>query len=204
MSAAEFAAITELYIAYFDRAPASKGLLYWAARMEDGMTLSEIAESFFVQTETQNTYAAYLNDDGSVANTQAFVTAVFNNVLGRDPAGLYWVTELDRPDSDITPDKFILAVLNGAKAKSGGSADVAYLETKTNIGLYFSAIKGLSNYEDTVSVIDIYDGTATSINNALAEIDRLYAEALHPDTGEFLMPLVGVIDDPLTGMWAST
>jgi hypothetical protein len=204
LSDAQFAAITELYIAYFDRAPAAQGLSYWATRLDDGMSLPQIAKSFFVQPETQNTYAAYLNEDGSVANTKAFVTAVFNNVLGRDPTGLYWMNELDRPDSDITPDKFILAVLNGAKAESGGAADVAYLETKTDIGLYFSAIKGLSDYDDTVSVIDIYDGTAVSVNNAVAEIDRLYAEALDPNTGGFLMPLVGVIDDPFAGMWAAT
>ncbi|MBB4176203.1 hypothetical protein GGR93_004011, partial [Sulfitobacter noctilucicola] len=43
LSAPDFASITELYIAYFDRAPASKGLLYWATRLEEGMSLPEIA-----------------------------------------------------------------------------------------------------------------------------------------------------------------
>jgi hypothetical protein len=196
LSSQDFAAITELYIAYFDRAPAAKGLLYWATRLEDGMTLSEIAESFFVQPETQRTYETFLDDDGNVANTEAFVTAVFNNLLGRDPSGPYWINELDRPNTEITPAIFILAVLNGAKAVTGGAADAAYLDAKTDIGVYFSAIKGLSDYDDTVSVLNLYDGSAVSVTNAVTEIDRIYVEALDPNTGEFLMPLLGVIDDP--------
>jgi hypothetical protein len=195
LSAEDFAAITELYIAYFDRAPAAKGLLYWATRLDDGMTLPEIAESFFVQPETQRTYETFLNNDGSLNDTTAFVKAVFNNVLGRDPSGPYWVNELDT-NPEITPAIFILAVLNGAMAVTGGAADAAYLEAKTDVGVYFSAIKGLSDYDDTVAVMNIFDGSAASITNAVAEIDRLYVEALDPDTGEFLMPLVGVIDDP--------
>ena len=194
--AENFAAITELYIAYFDRAPAANGLLYWASRLDDGMTLPEIAESFFIQPETQRTYAPFLNADGSLADTQAFVTAVFNNVLGRDPSSDYWVNVLDTPASAITPALFILAVLNGAKAVTGGAADAIYLEAKADIGLYFAGIKGLSGYDETVAVMDIYDGSQASVIDAVAEIDRLYDEALDPLTGDFLMPLVGIIDDP--------
>ena len=53
LSTEGIAAIVELYIAYFDRAPAASGLGYWATRLADGMTLPEIANSFFVQPETQ-------------------------------------------------------------------------------------------------------------------------------------------------------
>ena len=195
LSAEDFAAIAELYIAYFDRAPASKGLLYWGTRLDDGMALPEIANSFFVQPETQRTYEAFLNEDGSLNNTEAFVSAVFNNVLGRDPTGPYWVNELNT-NPDITPAIFILAVLNGAKAESGGAADRDYLASKTDIGVYFSAIKGLSEYDDTVSVMNIFDGSTASVNAAVSAIDQIHADALDPINGEFLMPLVGVIDDP--------
>lgn len=195
LSTSEFAAIAELYIAYFDRAPASGGLLYWATRLDDGMTLPEVASSFFVQPETQRTYEAYLNEDGSLNNTEAFVSAVFNNVLGRDPNGPYWVNELDN-NPGITPAIFILAVLNGAKAETGGAADRAYLSNKTDIGVYFSAIKGLSDRDDTVTVMEIFDGSNASVDAAVAAIDQIHADALDPNNGEFLMPLVGVIDDP--------
>ena len=195
LSAEGIAAIVELYIAYFDRAPAASGLGYWATRLADGMTLPEIANSFFVQPETQRTYEAFLNEDGSLNNTEAFVSAVFNNVLGRDPYGPYWVNELDNNPA-ITPAIFILAVLNGAKAPTGGAADRAYLENKTDIGVYFSAIRGLSDRDDTVTVMEVFDGSTASVDAAVAAIDQIYADALDPDNGEFLMPLVGVIDDP--------
>jgi hypothetical protein len=188
-------ALVELYIAYFDRAPAAEGLGYWGTRFDDGMTLPEIAESFFVQPETQRTYDTFLNDEGGLIDTGAFVKAVFNNVLGRDPSGPYWVNELDN-NPEITPAIFILALLNGAKGVTGGASDKAYLETKTDIGVYFAAIKGLSHRDDTISVMNLYDGSAASVTAAVDEIDRLHLEAGYPYAGEFLMPLVGVIDDP--------
>ena len=196
LGASDFAAITELYVAYFNRAPASKGLLYWADRLEDGMTMPEIAESFFEQPETQSRYREYLSDDGQLIDTSAFVTAVFNNVLGRDPTGPYWINELNDPGTDITPALFILAVLNGAKAATGDPADAAYLKSKTDIGVYFSAIKGLSDYDDTVAVMSLYNGSRESVDDAISEVDRIYADALDPLNGEFLTPLIGVIDDP--------
>lgn len=195
LSAEDIAAIVELYIAYFNRAPASKGLLYWADQLADGMSLPEIAESFFNQQEIQATYSSYLNADGSLDDTQAFVDAVFNNVLGRDSSGPYWANELETNPA-MTPALFILAVLNGAKAASGSASDAAYLADKTDIGVYFSAIKGLSDYDDTIAVMGLYDGSAASVADAVAEIDQLYSEALDPNSGEFLVQLVSVIDDP--------
>ena len=199
LSETDFAAIVELYIAYFDRAPAAKGLLYWATRFEDGMSLPEIAKSFFVQPETQATYAAYLDGAGGLRDAQGFVTAVFNNVLGRDPTSAYWVKTLEDPASDVTPATFILSVLNGAKAPTGGAPDRDFLATKTDIGLYFAGIKGLSAYDDTVAVMEIYDGSAASLDKAVSHIDALYADARDPDEGSFLIELEGVIDDPFTG-----
>ncbi|WP_299794110.1 DUF4214 domain-containing protein [uncultured Marivita sp.] len=197
LTAEDFSAIVELYIAYFNRAPASKGLLYWADRLADDMTLPEIAESFFNQVEIQTTYSAYLDAEGNLADTQAFVNAVFNNVLGRDPSGPYWVNQLET-NPEMTPAIFILAVLNGAKAATGSASDAEYLADKTDIGVYFSAIKGLSNYDDTIAVMSLYDGSATSIQAAINETDQIHTAALDPNNGEFLIELVGVIDDPFS------
>ncbi|MBM1631199.1 hypothetical protein JQV28_19310, partial [Sulfitobacter mediterraneus] len=52
LSAAEFGAIIELYIAYFNRAPDALGLLYWGTRYAEGHPLSEMANDFFNQDET--------------------------------------------------------------------------------------------------------------------------------------------------------
>lgn len=192
--------LAELWIAYFDRSPAATGLQYWATRLGEGMTLPEIAESFFVQPETQRTYEAFLDEQGQVSNTEAFVKAVFNNLLGRDPTSSYWVNELERPGTEITPAIFILAVVNGAKAPTGGAADAAYLQAKADLGVYFAAIKGLGGYDNTVNVMQTFDGTENSVTSAVSQIDALHASALDATTGDFLFPLVGVVDDPFAAV----
>lgn len=43
--------------------------------------------------------------------------------------------------------------------------------------------------------MNLFDGSDASITDAVAAIDGFYADAIAPDTGEFLMPLIGVLDD---------
>ena len=40
------------------------------------------------------------------------------------------------------------------------------------------------------------DGDPADIEAAVSAIDGFYADALDPETGEFLITLVGVVDDP--------
>ena len=42
----------------------------------------------------------------------------------------------------------------------------------------------------------LYDGTDTSVQTVKQAIDAYHLEALDPINGEFLMPLVGVLDNP--------
>jgi hypothetical protein len=44
--------------------------------------------------------------------------------------------------------------------------------------------------------MNLFDGSDASITDAVAAIDGFYADAIAPDTGDFLMPLIGVLDDP--------
>ncbi|MEI4263444.1 DUF4214 domain-containing protein [Roseovarius sp. D0-M9] len=186
----EVAQIVELYIAYFDRAPDAEGLAFWANEYSKGLSLQGMAALFIDQDETRSMYP------DTMSNT-ALATAVYNNVLGRIPDAKgfdFWVSKLDQ--GAVGRDTFILSVLEGAKAVTGSAADAAYLETKTDIGLYFAAIKGLSGHADAVSVMDLYDGSPTSVTSAVAEIDQIYAEAGGSTGGDFLIGLIGVIDDP--------
>lgn len=95
------AAISRLYYAAFDRAADLEGLNYWAQVRESGVELNQIADYFVASEEFSNTY-------GSV-DEQAFVTLVYQNVLGRTPddEGLtYWVGLLEAGHSAGT-------ILNG-------------------------------------------------------------------------------------------
>ncbi|MEE9311014.1 MAG: DUF4214 domain-containing protein, partial [Planctomycetota bacterium] len=190
VSSADLSAFIEMYIAYFNRAPDAEGLFYWGTRLSDGMSKNQIAESFYVQPETQ---ALYTNP----ADTKGFVTAVYSNFLGRAPdtdGFNYWVKQLD--DDIVSKPIFLLAIINGAKASTGSQTDVDYFSNKANIGAYYSVIKGMSNTDNGKAAMALYDGTAASITAAKNAIDGFYAAAVDANTGELLINLVGVMDDP--------
>ena len=75
-------------------------------------------------------------------------------------------------------------------------ADRQYLADKTDIGAYFSVHKGMSNVSNASAAMALFDGTQAGLDASVAAIDNFYADALDPITGEFLMPLIGVIDEP--------
>ncbi|NNE52948.1 MAG: matrixin family metalloprotease [Sulfitobacter sp.] len=207
LNADEFFEIIELYIAYFNRAPDALGLSYWATLFADGFTLPEMAASFFTQVETRAAYAAVLDPAGNLdlsdpAKVSGFVAAVYDNVLGRIPDGPgfeFWVDKLQN-DPAVTPGAFIMAIIGGAKFAAEPTAqtfvDREYLATKADLGAYFAVIKGMSDVADAAASMALFDGSRESRDAARVAIDRHYADALDAETGDFLMPLVGVMEDP--------
>jgi hypothetical protein len=202
LKADEFGLITELYIAYFNRSPDAIGLYYWGTLFEQGFTLDEMAASFFVQVETRATYVSEIDQQGELIDADAFVTAVFNNVLGRAPddSGFaFWSFHLINT-AEITPPTFILSIINGAKFAANPVAqtfiDQEFLATKSDIGAYYAVIRGLSDVPDARSVMSRYDGSTASIRAAVDLADSFFDAASDPNNGDFLFPLVGVIDDP--------
>lgn len=190
----------EMYIAYFDRAPDAEGLFFWGDALNNGIPLETIAALFFDQDETRALYP-------DTTTTGEFVQAVYDNVLGRDIDQLgfdFWVGVLD--SGDVSRATFMLDIIAGAKAPApdGASqefidqkaADIEYLSNKTDLGTYFSVILGMSDVDNANSVMDLYDGTAESITAAQNAIDGFFADAQDADSGEFLLSLVGVVDDP--------
>ncbi len=200
IAADDLSAFIEFYIAYFDRAPDAVGLFFWATAFAEGTTLEEIASLFIDQEETRGTYP-------STQASADFATAVYENVLGRipDQAGFeFWVDLLE--GGTVSRDQFILEVLRGAHAEppidappefiAQQLADRAYLETKVDIGAYFAVHKGMSNVDTASTVMELFDGSTDSIDTAIAAIELYHTTALDADTGEFLMPLIGVLESP--------
>ena len=183
--------LTELYIAYFNRAPDAVGLYFWGDQLAQGTSLDRIAEAFFDQPETRALY-------GSLDDMSGFVTAVYQNVLGRDPdaEGMsYWLDVLDTSRS-VTPATFIQAILSGAKAASGGPGDAEYLANKVTLGGHFAVTRGMSDVEDARDVMQGFDGSIASLQAGIAESDAFYDATLSSDEGGFLMQLVGIGDTP--------
>lgn len=190
LSAQAFESFVEIYIAYFNRAPDAIGLNFWGTAFANGTTLEEMATLFVDQDETRTTYP-----EGT--SSTDFVTAVYDNLLGRipDQAGFdFWVDMLNRSNvTGVTRDQFILEVLRGVQ---DDSSDRAYLDNKVDIGAYFAVHRGMSDLDNASAAMALFDGSQGSINQAVAAIDNYYDQALDPNNGEFLMQVVGVLDNP--------
>jgi hypothetical protein len=164
------------------------------------VTLEQMAALFNDQDETRDTYASDLSNG-------EFITAVYDNVLGRAPddEGFeFWVPTLDQ--GILTRDTFILSILAGANREPTENdspqlvanllADQEYLSDKVDIGAYFAVHKGMSDRDNAANAMALFDGTEGSVTDAVRAIDGFFTDALDPTDGEFLMPLVGVLDDP--------
>ena len=199
LSAEEFGAFIEIYVAYFNRAPDAVGLAFWASAYADGTSLQDISQMFADQPEPLATYPAE-------PTNLRFAADVYENVLGRLPDidGLrFWTEKLEA--GEVSRGEFIYEVLQGVKAPAEAgatqefidrkAADQAYLDAKTDIGMEFAVNHGMSNVDDAAFVMAMFDGTQGSFDDAVEAIETLFGAAQDPVNGEFLMPLVGVNDD---------
>lgn len=85
------AAVTRLYQAALGRAPDVEGLNFWTAAIQGGRPLADLAAAFLSSPE----FAARF---GSGGDNQAFVAAIYGNVLGRAPDAdgfAFWAGRLD-------------------------------------------------------------------------------------------------------------
>jgi len=187
LSHAQIASLVQLYVASFNRAPDSVGLYYWGSRLSDGMSLQDIAQSFFVQPET---IAAY----PSTMFTRDFVTTVYNNVLSRAPdtGGLdYWVGELG--NGHISKNSFLLAIINGAQASSGSAIDRQTLANKEAVGEHYAIFDGLNNSTNWAK--DVMSGVTNQLSTlsiANAKADAYALTAANPLTSDLIVTLVGI------------
>ncbi|MEM6940247.1 MAG: DUF4214 domain-containing protein [Pseudomonadota bacterium] len=200
LTAQDLTQLVELYIASFNRAPDAFGLAFWASARADGMQMTELARLFLDQPETRALYSTDLT-------ATDFASAVYLNVLGRvaDADGLaFWASALD--SGGVTRDQFILAVLQGARADppplasqsfiEQQQADRAYLSQKTDVGAYFAVTFGMSDVAAARDVMELFDGSPAGTQQAVNAVFALSQEANAATTGEFLMPIVGVLPSP--------
>jgi Ca2+-binding RTX toxin-like protein len=124
--------ISDLYIAYFNRSPDLEGLMYWFKELNNGSwTLSQVSSSFTDQPEYRAAYPA-----GS--SNREFIEQIYQNLFDRAPDAEgwdYWENDLN---NGSPRDVFILTVINGAYAPTGGADDKALLNNKNAVSLYYT------------------------------------------------------------------
>jgi hypothetical protein len=183
---AQFSDLAKVYVAYYNRAADAEGLYFWADKLAEGMDMATIASYFSQSAEAKALYP-------NTADTSAFVTAVYANVLGRTPdqAGFdFWTTNLN--NGTMQPATFVLSIIGGAQGP-----DITYLSNKADLGVYFAAIKGMSDVADAQNVLNIFGDQATSNTaGAKASVDGHFTDATASGGGEFVFNLVGIVDNP--------
>jgi uncharacterized delta-60 repeat protein len=111
------APVARLYFAYFLRIPDYEGLDFWINRFRGGNALDGISSAFASSPEFASRY-------GSLDNG-AFVTRVYQNVLGRAPdaGGLaFWKDRLDR--NEMTRGQVMLGFSESTEYRATSSSSV--------------------------------------------------------------------------------
>lgn len=148
--------LSELYVAFFNRAPDATGFNYWLTQLDAGrMTMLEITSDWATkQAETALKYPASMT-------TSTFIDAIYMNVLGRnsDASGkAFWLYALDK--GILQKDNFISAIIEAAH--SNGSNDGIYLTNRGSVGLEF-ANSGNSNGIQAINILKIVNADAASV-----------------------------------------
>jgi len=190
---AQLEALTYLYIGLFDRAPDAFGLFYWASQLSEGLSFDAITQAFIDSPEAIAIF-------GATPTNAEIVEGAYANLLDRasDPDGAaFWTSQLDQ--ELLTPAQFFEQFVQGTENNPDAGDDRATLADQVDIGLYYAAIQGLSNVDNADAALDIYDITNRSASLTEAEdlIDSFASDAMETDgSGELIVQLVGVIDDP--------
>ncbi|MFC7399269.1 family 16 glycosylhydrolase [Chelatococcus sp. GCM10030263] len=180
LDASIFSQVFDFYTGYLDRAPDALGLYYWAGRLSDGMSLHDMAATFFHSDE-----AAAARPEGQ--STTAIVSAAYADILGRSPDtdGLnYWVGEL--ASGRLEAEDFLLHFVDAAWAPTSGS-DIETLRNKADISAYFAIEQGLNDGDGGRAVFD-----AASLQAARDLTDSYAASAAAPESAGLVTKLVGI------------
>lgn len=170
--------IAQLYVGYYNRAPDPEGLNYWIGRVNAGVTLSDIADSFAASPEAISTYP-YLALP-NVVSPEAFVTQIYQNLFNRAPDadGLaYYTGQLE--DGTITAGQLIASIQANANTNPNND-DGTILGNKVEVALAWTNAAAATpgfEYDEAAaasanSILDNVDETDESVEEALEEIEN--------------------------------
>ncbi|MFZ6818478.1 DUF4214 domain-containing protein [Undibacterium sp. Ji22W] len=148
--------IIDLYVAFFNRVPDADGLTYWLQQLKAGVSIEQIANSFYSAAVT---YSAQTGYSASMTYPE-FVKIIYKNVLGRsgnlaptDPEVNYWASELTR---GVSKGSMIQAMLNSARTfynDANWGFVPALLDGKLEVAKYFAVAHGLTYISPEESIL---------------------------------------------------
>lgn len=155
----EIAQLTDLYLAFFSRAPDVSGLEYWQEQLiEKNRDFSTIAKDFAWSAEAADLFPAEVSN-------RDFIENIYQNVFERTPdlSGWdYWTDRLDALGSTDLNERgqFVAELILGAYAPSSGAEDRNLLSNRHDVAMHY--VNELTQREAAV-----YE---TSINTLLAMV----------------------------------
>lgn len=170
--------ITDLYVAYFNRAPDSDGLAFWFKTISSGeYSLRTIAERFTFEKEYLDAYPASLDN-------RAFVEQIYLNLFDRNPDAAGWAWWTNQLDTGARQRSgFILDVIEGAYAPTSGPEDRTLIDNKHAASLHYSGKLSLQPQEGfdaaITTVLNRVSGNPSSVAAAERVIDYAFS---HPET----------------------
>ncbi len=173
--------LTDLYLAFFGRAPDVGGLEYWQERLlEEGRDFATISRDFAWSTEAQALFPA-------TGSNRDFVQTVYVNSFGRQPDASgwdYWTGRLDGLGVTDLNDRgvFVGEVILGAYAPSSGEEDRALLTHRHDAALYYVnklAVDPAEGFDAAINaLLARVTGNATTEDKAEAVIDYVFANPI--------------------------
>lgn len=148
--------LIELYVAFFNRVPDADGMSYWIDQIKNGMTVDQLAVSFY---DAAIFYTDLTGYSASMSNDE-FVRIIYKNVLGRSGATAppdidvaYWSGELSSGRS--SKGVLVSTMLNSAHTFVG-DAEWGWvpqlLDNKVAVGHFFSIQQGLNYNTPQMSI----------------------------------------------------
>ena len=181
--------LTDLYLAFFGRAPDVSGLEYWQEKLlEEGRDFATISREFAWSPEAQGLFPA-------AASNRAFVQTVYANCFGRpaDQGGWdFWTAKLDKMGASGLNERgaFVGELILGAYASTSGTEDQTLLTNRHDAALYYVNQLSSAPQEEFDAGINALlarvSGDPSTLTKAGEVIDYAFA---HPVT------LTGVMTD---------
>ena len=194
----QIARLTDLYLAFFGRAPDVEGLEFWQKQLlGEGRSFQNIAKDFASGEEAQTLFP-------QDASNREFVQNIYQNVFDRNPDSGgwdFWTNKLDGLGTTDLSERgaFVGELILGAYAPTSGEEDRGLLTNKHDIAMYYVnelALDPAEGFDASINdLLELVTGEPETAENAERVIDYVFEDSI---------TLVGVMSDQalLDELWA--